>query len=237
MAKGPRGKVQLSSISGMNLADKSLKEALDLYWDRKIAWIELAPFLDKTEQNYLDWYPEAKQARLKQVVNAYRLLKIQRPDYLAKDLTGVTLPIPSTLVYLLTIYRWSQNKDKEDQLKDNLDKVLSGVYKEPQIRILAKRAKAERNGKTIKEREDPKRGESITITPLDKVKGDLTSLEAFECGLKSFNFMIDAVLERNSYTHLRSLYAKQCLDLSTRLNCIGDKEFHDLWKQRKEIQL
>ena len=236
MAKTKRGLEQLDRVSGMDLTGRSPKEAMDLYWDRKISWVELAALLDTTQENFLAGRSGSKQVVLKQILAAYRLLKTQKPDYLT-DLAKVKLPIPGTLAYLLTIYRWSQSPDKDRQLQENLEKVLSGVYKGPQIRILAKRARAEKDGIIIRGREEAKRGESITITPLDKTKGDPRSLEAFESGMRAFNFLIDTVLERNSFIHLRSLFGKQCLDLSTRLNCIGDKEFHELWRQRKEVKL
>jgi hypothetical protein len=230
----PRKIKQLKKITGLDLSGKSLKEALDLFWNRKISWIELAPLLDMEGKDSLSMTP-AERLHISQILRAYRMLKAQRPSYLTSDLTGVTLPMPSTLCYLLTIYRWSRGADKEQALKDNIDAVLSCKIKEPQIRLLAKQAKTQKNGSL--EAKEPQRGEALSITTLEKSQGNAESLTAFEGAIKAFNYMIDTVLERNSYNHIRRLFSKQCLDLSTRLNCLGDKEYHELWKQRKEITL
>lgn len=231
---------QLKKVSGMDLAGKSLQELAVLYESHKISWIEFAPALDEAEQKGEDLSTlPSPPHRTKNALAAYRLIKAQRPSFLKGNLTGVFLPIPATLCYVMVIYRWSDRKDKDQMLKELLDKVLSGEFKEPQIRILSRASKKERRKRSggVVEDDDPKRGAPVIVTAQERSKGDPDSIVALECAIKTFNFLIDAALERNSYTHLRSFIGRQCHDLSTRLNCIADDEFYKLWLQRKEIKI
>ena len=229
---------QLKFVSGMDLTGKSIQELAVMYESHKISWIEFARALDEAEQRGEDISKlPCPPHRAKNALSAYRLLKAQRPGFLKGDLKGVFLPIPATLGYLMAVYRWTEGGDKDQMLKDLLDKVLSGEFKEPQIRILARAAKKERRKKygNVVETEDLKA--SVIVTAQDRSKGDPDSIVALECAIKTFNFLIDAALERNSYTHLRSFVGKQCHELSSRLSCIADEEFYKLWLQRKEIKI
>ena len=227
---------QLRKISGKDLSRTSLKEIAHLYHTQSISWIEFAPALSRADDKGIDLTKlVVPMARIRQILTAYRLLQAQRPNYLSSDLTDKKLPVPSTLCYVLTIYRWSANKaNKEELLNDLLDGILEGRYKETQIRLIAKKVKAEKGkGKSKKSPEDREHG-GLTITSLEKSRGDPTSVAAFESALKTFDYILDTVLERNSYVQLRPIVGKQCRDLSNRLNCIADEEFHKLWKQRRE---
>lgn len=224
-------KMQLRHNSGLNLKGKSFKEVAQLYADNKISWVEAGPAFCEADENEQDMKGlPINYQRARAIVGAYRLLQAQRPEYL-KDPGPSRLPIPSTLIYLRFVHRKSDGAEKERVFGEILDGVLDGSIKEPQIRVLAEKAKNSSGslGTTI-----PKAKSAQKKSSHVKSRGDEPSITALENMLHALGYMLDQALEKNSYAQLRGILGKRCMDLSARLNCIGDEGFQKLWKERKE---
>lgn len=237
---------QLQETTGKPLDGVKPAEALGMYFDRQISWVELASILDTIGPNVetdpslnLD---EPKRRRIRRMLQSYRLLKAKRLDYIQRALggAGTRVPNPEALNYLLVLYR--ENTDgseaKNALLMDIMDKVLSGKIIEKQIRILIQKQRGRTRGAAERSVErDGTRQKATVVTPDTKNQGDPPSVDALEAALRSLNFVIDVALERNSYRNLRAVLGKECRAMSTRLSCIADEEFLKLWKQRKVVDL
>jgi len=237
---------QLQKTTGAELNGVKASDALGMYFDRKISWVELAMVMDalgpspETDPGLaLD---EPKRRRIRRMMQAYRLLKGKRPDYIEGALkkAGTWVPNPEALNYLLVLYRENKEEPKARNalLLDTIDKVISGKIIEKQIRILVRKQRSGARGAASAsvERDGTDRKQAV-VTPDSKNQGDPKSVAAAESALKSLNFILDTALERNSYRNLRAVLGAECRAMSTRLSCIADEEFLKMWRKRKVVDL
>jgi hypothetical protein len=205
----------------------SLREAGSHYRLGEIHWLDLAPILSDADNAGEDTLAcGLDKRRVQEILNAYRLLQVHRPEWLKKHLDDHNgTPPASTFVQLLNIYKKLRGNPEQDKIFSQLmDDVLELRKKEHHLRLIIRKMKAESSSQIYddKPKTEKKKG------------GDGNSLSALDSSLTVLSFTLDRALETNSHKQLRSLLGDKCRELAVKLNCIADAEFRKAFLRRKE---
>ena len=210
-----------------------LVASIEFYRKKDMTWCDLAPYLVEAVEAGVEIpksgggaSPEEgiSSTRYRLMVNCYRFLKLRRPEALKR----VPAPPIDNIGRLINLYTKMEDKDKEQKFEEYIDQAISGELSCRKMKIMIREADLKHSGKT-----DPE----SDVVPVNKSPVDIAvdQVKALDYAMSLVEIAIENAVRSNGYEKLRKGFAEKCDRVASKLSCIADAEYQDMYEHRRGL--
>jgi len=232
---------------------EEIKEKIALYKDRKLSWLEFAPYLEQKRKEGKD-YKLFESLGLSEKIystmtRAYRFLSVRR--LLDHDIkAGV-----ETIGLLPATYRRLKGKITEEEFEQLVLDALAGKIGTKKLSrmgrgVIEKKSTALSEETVVRSFElyhtirlmamkkfDPRVIQHKLMAVYDEVDEEPHIEAAFAHALEILDILLPEVLKSPGRKILEEKYGAFCHDLAISLECIADEHFHDARNERSSFKI